>query len=349
MKFSILIFLILIIPISVFGQVYSWEKESEFNEFYNPYSIYKINNNAILIHDIRNSDQPINQLAIDNGSIELVSNLTRGYGPGEINDTFYKRVTTYSNGDILLWDRGQSMLTKYDSSLNYIGDLEGRSLQSGILQAGLINDSTLVTVENDQENVFKAWRLIDNETTSSEPIWTISFNDYPQLYGLKNFILMQAMHFTNYENVLYVSFQHSSVILALDADGMKFIYSKPDENPFPEFDSENPIFSLPKMGSYDEGTIDMDVDGKFIYLIYKGESTSRWEQMRYRNNFDELIEKVKHSKRLLIYDRFTGQFLYETTLPIEAKQIAVVDNKFYLLNSLNDYPSLIRYSLQTEK
>jgi len=347
MKMRILFLLILFLPASIYSQdQYNWEKEAEFNEFYNPFSVFKISDDAILIYDTRNTQQPISQVSLKEDSFTLKNHLKSGQGPGEVNETFYKRVTTFSNGNILLWDRGQAMLTIYDNSLNYIGDLEGRALQSGIIQAGLINDSTLVTVENDQENVFKAWSLLDDKTTSSEPIWTISFNDYPQLNGLKNFILMQAMYFTNYDNVLYVAFQHSSVILALDADGMKYINSKPDENPFPEFDSENPVFSLPNMGSYVEGTRDMDVDGNYVYLIYKGESTSRWEQMRYMNNFDELIEQVKHSKRLLIFDRFTGQFVYETTLPIEAKQIAVVDNQFYLLNSLNDYPSLIRYRLQ---
>lgn len=343
----ILFFIIFLFPASIYSQdQYRWEKEAEFNEFYNPYSVFKISDDAILIYDTRNTQQPINQVSLKEGSFRLLNNLSSGQGPGEINETFYKRVTTFSNGDILLWDRGQTMLTKYDSSLNYINDLKGRALQSGIIQAGLINDSTLVTVENDQENVFKAWRLSDDETTSSEPLWTISFDDYPQLNGLKNFILKQAMYFTNYENVLYVAFEHSSVILALDANGMKFINDEPDENPFPEFDSENPVFSLPNMGSYVEGTRDIDVDGNYIYLIYKGESTSKWEQLRYSNNFDELIEQVKHSKRLLIFDRETGQFVYETSLPIEAKQIVVIDNQFYLLNSLNDYPSLIRYSLQ---
>ncbi|MEX0661060.1 MAG: hypothetical protein WEA58_04755 [Balneolaceae bacterium] len=283
MKFNILICLFLI-PISVLGQAYSWEKEAVFNEFYNPFSVFKISDDDLLIYDTRNTQQPINQVSLKEDSFRLTNNLSSGQGPGEVNDTFYKRITTFSNGNILLWDRGQAMLTIYDDSLNYISDLEGGALQSGIIQAGLINDSTLVTVENDQENVFKAWKLLDNETTSNEPIWTISFDDYPQLNGLRNFILMQAMYFMNYDGFLYVAFEHSSVILALDADGIEFINDKPDENSFPEFDSENPVFSLPNMGSYVEGTRDLDVDGDYIYIIYKGESTSKWEQLRYRNN-----------------------------------------------------------------
>ena len=346
MRSLTLLLIVVFIPGVLFSQsTYSWEKLEEFQDIYNPFGMYKINNEALVIHDIRNSEYPINLLSINGENIQITENLKSANGPGEVHSTFYKRVSTFSNGNILLWDGGRRALTKFSDDLKYLDDINGEPLNSSILQAGLINDSTLVLVENDGESIFKAYRIQENEIIGNDPLWKVSFDEYPKLNGLKNFILMQAMYLKNYENILYVTFQHSSIIIGLDHKGILFINDKPDENLFPEFDPENPTYSLPRMGSYEEGVRDFDVDGDYIFVIYKGETTSKWEQIRAQNRFDELIEEIKHSKRLLIYERITGDFVYETALPKDAKQISVVGNDFYLLNSLEDYPTIYRYQL----
>ena len=70
--------------------------------------------------------------------------------------------------------------------------------------------------------------------------------------------------------------------------------------------------------------------------------------MKYTFNFEELIEKIKHSQRLLIFDRETGNFVKEIELPKTAMNFKIFGNSAYLLNTIDDVPSIYKYSFNLE-
>lgn len=312
------------------------------NSIYNPQDFWVFDKDLILVNDIGIKTSPVGLIDFKRDS--LVSSLRAGRGPGEVTSTFYKRVTKYSNGDFLLWDAGSNRIMKYNDSLGYITDIRSFGKGKRFYQAGLINDSTLFTIENSQ-NFLSAWRIKDDGTFGDEKLWSITFEDYKDLSPLKNFVLMQTLFYTNFNGVLYIAFEFSSHVIAIDEKGVKYIQDGPDNIPLPTQDEKSGVYGLPVMGKHPEGARDITVDNNYIYITFSGKKISKWEQMKYTFNFEELIEKVKHSRRLLFYDRESGNYLGEVELPESAMKFKISGSSAYLLSSVKGMPTIYKYEL----
>ncbi|HBQ60794.1 MAG TPA: hypothetical protein DD671_14550 [Balneolaceae bacterium] len=312
---------------------------------YNPYNLWLAGDGEIVINDIADEKRTIKLFEF---SSELLKGSIRsGRGPGEVSPSYYKRSTTFSNGDFLLWDAGRKRLMRYSSDLKYKTDVRGDATIGSSYQAGLINDSTLLTVDFSEE-VFKAWRIKNNKISEGSLLWAVNRNEQKELLPLANFTLLQTLFYDNYDGMLYVTFEFSSMIIGINEDGIVFINDEPAKIPLPPVDPESEKsgrYSLPVMGKHPEGARDIAANDKFVYVLLNGETISKFQQMKYMVNFEALIEKTNHAKRLLIYNRFTGDFLKEIELPIPSKQAKISDDFVYLLHTLGEGPVVKRYKL----
>lgn len=313
---------------------------------YNPYNMWLVGEDKLLINDIADNERTLKLFDFSIDSLKEV--MRSGQGPGEVSPVYYKCSTNFSNGDILLWDAGRKRMMRYTSDLKYKTDLSGEASMFGNLyQAGLINDSTLLTVDFHDE-FLKAWRINDNEISEHSLLWSIHINDYEELSPLSNFTLLQTLFYSNYGGMLYITFEFSSLIIGIDEDGIAFINSEPANIPLPPPDNESEKsgrYSLPIMGKHPEGARDISVMDDLVYVLLNGRTISKLEQMRYMVNFETLIDKVKHAERLLVYNRFTGEFINELKLPMPARQAKVQGEYVFLLNSLGDVPVIKKYKL----
>lgn len=278
---------------------------------------------------------------------EVISVLRKGRGPGEVSEIFYKNFTRFSNGNVLLWDAGLNRTTVYNSELEYVADLKGDGIRSKLYHVELVNDSTIVTFSVG-DHFLKACRMSDDFRIEKEDLlWQKSVKEIPELSSLANPVMLQTLFFDNYDGVLYIIFEYSSMLVAINENGIEFITNGPDKilNPDPR---EGSGYSLPTMGKHPEGARDVTVDDNFIYVVFSGKNVSRFEQMRYSFNFDVLIDKIKHSKRLWVFDKDSGVFIKEIELPISARAFKVLGKNAYLLNTIDDEPKVIKYELTEE-
>lgn len=326
--------------ISVFSVVEASAQISDL--IYDPHDLWVIGEDRVLVNDLALKDSPISVIDFENDAI--VASLRTGKGPGEVSSTFYKRITKYSNGDILLWDAGQYRITRYTADLQYLDDISGSVFKNRIYQAGLVNDSTLFTVQLGDE-FLKLWRIRNSGIEQENLIGSISLHDLEGLQGLKNFTLLQTLHFTNHDGVVYMNCEYSSFLAAFDENGLLFLTDEPNNIPVPPHDEKNPIHALPDMGEHPEGARDVSVADEIVYVLLNGRTISKLEQMRYMINFEALIDKVNHAESLLMYDRITGEFLKEIELPIPTRQAKVQGEHIFLLNSLGDVPVVKKYKL----
>lgn len=337
--------LIFVAIASIFVGVKDWELETEMvDSVYDPQQVWLAGKNKVLVNDLAQKTSQIH--LIDETEDSISEMLRTGRGPAETSTTFYKRVTKFSNGDFLFWDAGLNRTSIYDSTLNYKVDIGGSGLRTKFYQTALINDSTLATFDFN-EPFLKVWRIRNNRVNTNNLLWGINLDDYEELSPLKNIMLLQSLYFDNYDGILYIGFEFASILMAIDEEGVKFITDKPDEIPLPINTDKEFAASLPVMGKHPEGARDVAVDENYVYLLFSGETISRFEQMKYTFNFETLIDKVKHSKRLLLYDRFTGNFIREVKLPIYVKGFKIRGNEAYLLNSIDKEPRILKYKVES--
>ena len=319
-----------------------WVKLGELKEtVFDPEQTLILDKDRILINDHALKEFPIRNISFSSDS--LISELRHGRGPGEVSSIFYKAFTKFTNGDILLWDAGLNRVTVFNTNLEYKYDVTGKALQKRVYQAALINDSTLVTIEY-EDFFLKAWRFNDKRIEESDLLWKHSLKEIPELESLRNPIMLQTLYFTNYDNELYIAFEYSSLLMGINEEGIKFLKDGPDAIPIPNprIDGQ---FSLPIMGEHPEGARDITADDKHVYVVFSGKNVSKFEQMRYSFKFEDLIDKIKHSKRLWIFDRNNGSFIREEKLPLAARTFQIYQDEAYILNTIENHPKIIKYQL----
>lgn len=312
---------------------------------YSPYDLWLVGDEGLLVNDIADKKRTLKLFEFSSGTLKQT--VRSGRGPGEVSSVYYKRSTTFSNGDILLWDAGRKRMMRYSPDLEYKTDISGEGKIGSIYQAGLINDSTLFTVDFTEE-VFKAWRIQNNKISENSLLWSINRNKRKELSPLSNFTLLQTLFYTNYKGMLYITFEFSSMVIGVNEDGIVFINGEPDSIPLPPNDEQSEKsgrYSLPIMGKHPEGARDISAAGKLVYVLLNGETISKFQQMRYALNPEDLIEKVNHTKRLLTYNRMNGKFLREIELPVLSRQAKVENGNIFLLNTLGKKPIIEKYKL----
>jgi hypothetical protein len=334
MRFKVLSYLVVVASITTTTEYllnYSLKGEIQ-DVVYNPYDMWIIDELSVIVNDLADKQEPIKLIDIEEGY--KIKSLKTGQGPGEVSATQYKRVTKYSDNSILLFDAGNQRLTKYNSNLDYKFDLSGSALSKRVYQAGLVNDSTLILIDN-SESFIRGYRFSSKYVNESDILFEISMNDYSELNDFKNFALLQAMFITNSNSTMYLSNEFASFIIALDEKGVKWISNIPNGFNLPVADSENLGYMMPRIGSHPEGSRGIYYHNGYVFMHFHGETISRLEQMRYTFNFDSLLEKMKHTSKLMVFEANTGEFIGKYFLPEHARNIGLVGEKLLLINSLD--------------
>src|SRR5690554_401148 len=128
----------------------TWVLEEQVTDsVFDPENIWLVAKDSLVINDLGVNSSPVN--LVDVKKDILLKSLKTGQGPSETSSTFYKRITKFSNGDLLLWDAGLNRITKYENDLTYIVDISGSAFNKRLYQAAVINDSTLMTIDNTED------------------------------------------------------------------------------------------------------------------------------------------------------------------------------------------------------
>lgn len=305
---------------------------------FNPYDLWMIDDSFVVLNDLADKQNPIKLIDLEIGN--TIKTLRTGHGPGEVSATQYKRVTRFSDNSILLFDAGNQRLTKFNSKLEYVFDLSGTALNRLVFQAGLVNDSTLIIIDN-SENFIRGYRFYSSNVSESDILFEVSMTDYPELNDFRNTALLQALFISNSNSTIYLSSEFASFVIAINETGIKWISNIPNGFNLPESDSENLGYMMPRMGSHPEGSRGIYYHEGYVFMHFHGGTISRFEQMRYTFNFDYLLEKIKHTSRLMVFEADTGEFVGEYRLPDRARNIGFIGKKLILINSL-DHSSNIR-------
>jgi len=146
------------------------------------------------------------------------------------------------------------------------------------------------------------------------------------------------------EEELYLAFRYSSLLLKIDRDGIVFETLGPENYTFPEITPrDGGVYSLPPLDEYPVGALDIDVDENHVYVLYSGKKMDGGFLSRFRSP-ESAVEKITHSDRVFIYNRVTGDFVREITLPLAVNKFKVAGPKVYLYRTIDEsYPSLYTF------
>ncbi len=318
-----------------------WQVQGEVkNVIFDADKFWILNSDEIIVNDRAIRESPIRRISFAEDNV--INSLRSGRGPGEVSPIFYKGFTKFGNGNLLLWDAGLNRITRYSDELELIADVRVE-IPEKMYQALLVNDSTLVTLTF-SDHFLKAWRFNGNRIGKEDLLWQKSAEDVPELFSLESFVMQQTVYYSNLDGVLYFAFEFSSLLVAIDEEGVKYISDGPDQIPIPS-PYENGINVLPDVAEDFAGARDISVDDKYVYVVFSGKKVSQQQLKSYASKIDELLEVIEHAERLWIFDKHTGEFIREVKLPIAAKKMQVGEGYAYLLNTIEKVPRVIKYEL----
>lgn len=336
----------LIIGILILSETLPYQFKAQFADVaYNPYDVWLITDSKVLVNDLADKRRPIRLVSLEDG--EIVRYLNTGRGPGEVSPTFYKRTTTFTNGDIALFDSGNQRIMVYDSTLAFKYQFRGSAMEKHMTQAGLINDSTMWTMTLNDDFI-SVYRIRKGMIQAQDLIYSLKPSSVPEFAEFSNTALRVSLFISNRDGKLFMTSEHTSWVAAFDEEGLSWITNRPDGFGLPEADNENMGVMRPRLGKHPQGSLAVMSHGGTVFVLFHGEIISVIEQIRYAMNFDSLFEKMKHSQRVLTYDAKTGVYTGEYQLPEPARGTLFVNRSLFLLNSL-DHPGAIRMYERMER
>lgn len=339
MKLNFTFLMGILIGVPILSETLPYRFKAQFADVaYNPYDVWLITDSKVLVNDLADKRHPIRLISLENG--EIVRYLNSGRGPGEVSPTFYKRTTTFSNGDVALFDSGNQRIMVYDSTLTYRYQLRGSAMEQHMSQAGLINDSTMWMMTLN-EDFISVYRIRNRMIHTHDLIYSVQPSSVPEFAGFGNMALRESVFISNRDGKLFMTSEHTSWAAAFDESGLSWITNRPDGFGLPEADSQNMGMMRPRLGKHPQGALGVTSHGGTVFVLFHGGIISVMEQIRYVMDFDTLIEKMKHSKRILTFDAETGLYTGEYLLPEPARGTLFVNRSIFLLNSL-DHPGAIR-------
>lgn len=310
-----------------------------------PTDIHILSEDTLLVYDPANSDYHVYILDLKNESI--VSKIRTGRGPGELLGKMYKTIMHAPGNKISIYDRGLMRTNIYDQDLDFIKTLKFGISAKRFMHTGFINDSTFFGVHPNDEFItaYNLTQII--ESVDSSPQWTIRNDENKYTAPLSNFLLKQDLVFEQGENSLYIAFKYSSLLMKINEKGVAYYTNGPDAHPLPDEQPEDGgVYSLPDIGKYPICTLDVDVQGDHVYVLYSGKKISDKNLFSRMFNRYEAVESIKHSDQLLKYDKTSGRYIESIQLPHEVKRVEIIDNFIYLMGYVSeDTPTIYKYPI----
>ncbi len=288
-----------------------------------PRQMWTVQDNRVLMHDYANPDGIIQLLNLDTKSV--IKKIPVGRGPGEIMQGS-KSVSTFSNGDILIWDNSMKRGLFYNSNLDYLGQLIIPTYVGAISDLSLVSDRRIGVfgVDGNFVNVFELSEK--REILGPQPKLRIplqgTFSEY------RNSAIRQRFFFRNDSGNLYVSFEYSTDILVIRGDDTWTLSTMPSRIPPPTFDPNDP-HSLPYAHIHPKCSVSLAIGNDKIYNLVRGETMSLGRQMLYFNNLAGLDEELLTGHRIDIYDIRTNKFIRTVKLKKGYKTLVYTNNTLY--------------------
>ncbi len=227
----------ILIGVPILSEILPYRFKAQFEDVaYDPYDVWLITDSKVLINDLADKRNPLRLFSLDEGSI--IRHLNTGRGPGEVSPTLYKRTTTFTNGDIALFDSGNQRLMVYDSTLAFKYQFRGSAMEQHMTQAGLINDSTLWTMTLNDDFI-SVYRIRNQMIHTQDLMYSLQPSSTPEFAEFSNTALRVSIFISNRDGKLFMTSEHASWVAAFDETGLSWITNRPDGFGLPKADSEN--------------------------------------------------------------------------------------------------------------
>lgn len=328
-----------LVDTATFAQVSSpstWSHVATYDEgFYSP-SEFRIlggekeGPRRLLVLDHSASDQMLARLRLEDGS-PVGRTIQSGQGPGEVSGRGME-ISQFSDGGVLLWDGSHRRANIYDADLRFEGQVDGLQNLS-VDPVALVNDSLLaVGMSASTSDLFRLYRLhrgSESVRVAEEPLVTIETTDHELLdqgqLG-ENFMIRQGVA-RRVEDGLYFGFMFGSLVTGMTENGLRWATTEPMNHTLPVYNfRDGNAFVAPRLDKFSRGILDLTGNASHLYVLYSGQKfgddRGPLTQISERD-VAAGMEAISHSKRLLVFDRHTGEFVREMRLPIRARGIEV--------------------------
>jgi hypothetical protein len=275
-----------------------------------------------------------------------------GNGPGELSAQGLA-ISSFSDGRIFVWDDGNRRALVYAEDFGSFSRVDG--LQYGLPgRTVLVNDSTVaVYARVPGPEILRIHRLNQSDrgfAVEREPLMRIYASEHHTLQPLAdNPMLRQGAH-RRMGDTLFLSWNYSSIIVAIDESGIQWVSQDAGEQPLPVYDFEegDGWMVAPAADEFAAGVLDLAVDGDAVYVLFQPDPVSLPQRRLFAfraTEAERAVERARHSARLFILDRRSGRLQAERELPMRAKALDVLHDTIGLLSDEGDAPSLSIYRM----
>lgn len=283
---------------------------------------------TIISSDYADPNFPIKGFNTSNGEHYKIRN---GGGPGEVSNRGRKTISTFSNGDILIWDHGRAIAGVFTSDFqfkHYLNQLNYEST-TGIY---VLNDSTLVRFRLGGD----ICELIDVgiEHNKNTIIKSISTNDAEEFKPLEPWGWMRQLVLADAHNgELYFTFEYSSHVFKIDNTySLSVIRDEKFGIDIPTRSRDDGNYLIPDSSTLPTAARSVHVNEDYVFVLLRTSVMSRTRQMRYTLNPDEYGNIIDHANYMMVIDRNTNEQIYKS-LPKPYKSLTTIENQIVMLNT----------------
>ncbi len=307
-------------------------------EIGNPSSVHVLNDSTLIVVDPLHPEFVIYMMHSD-GSI--VSGIREGRGPGELNRNGFKDIV-FLEDTIWIWDAGNQRAEIYDYTLEYVNSEVFELNRSMLHVFAPLNSSTQLISSVLSRN--ELLQLVD--TDDKMPLYTLTNDSRPYLFRLSDNPLLKQFMISRSNEIAYLAFSSSSVILGINSSGETFSTQEPLLIDFPLTENPNdftgPDFSKNKLVTLSIATCD-----EYVYTLQKGEkldiSFLSGLVSALRGKMIERVEAFEASNKLFVYRKNDLEFVREVTLPVNVRYLTVSGDMFVALKDTDEGRVLMRF------
>lgn len=305
---------------------------------------------SALLLDSQALDQMAANLRLDDKSI-IGQAIRSGEGPGELSGRGLG-MSQFSGGGVLMWDGGERNAHVYDAQLHFEGQVRGieRTSRGRTL---LVNDSTMAVIVHTPGpaliNLYRLHRETGSIHIEDEPVTTIYTTDDELLANSEleeNIMLRQGAH-RRVGDQLFFALNYSSIVLCISENGLEWVAADPVNHSLPVYDFRDDEWVVaPAAEEFPQGVLDVAADRSYLYVLYSGQQAERPGGLFSRfttGDIEAEVERVRHSDRLFVFERDSGTYVTEATLPLRAKALDVNNGHIGLLTDERDSPTIEIY------
>ena len=276
---------------------------------------------SVLVGDFR-GERPLWVLDAADGSLEQHVG-EEGSGPGELQ--WLGSFDLIQDQYIALRDVRTQLVSIFDRDT---GTFLHRMNTPMPFQPG-IGDSTLVQRPSDPDILAHAHALNFDENKRISVgglLWEASLDEFGEEFTPfeENFVAKKGPTIVD-EGITYMGFEHASHIIAFSETGeVVFNTSAPhDVNP-PDFlgTREGVDMMEPPRDVYPTMTLSLDTDDQYVYALHSGTVVDQENDM----------QDVLTSTRVDVFDKTTGAYQFQFSLPFPVYDLAIAENRVYLLS-----------------